>query len=139
MTNDKIMHFYLRTNERRPVGVVVLRREGDGDLRDDGSPMPPQIRVAISLCHPNDQWNAERGITAATARLSCDRPYRSDTVGIERLRSTGKKPLLLNVALGLKPHGTAAKDQSVGIDWKLAQGIFERSIDYLLDPKEPST
>jgi len=120
---NKILHFYLRTNERQPVGVVALRREHD------------KLRFAISLCHPNDQWNAERGIAAATARLSSDRPHRSDTVEIERLRNTGKKPLLLNVSLGLKPHGTAAKDQSVGIDWKLAQAIFERQIDYLLDPK----
>lgn len=120
---NKTMHFYLRTDKRCPVGVVALCKDDD------------KLRIAISLCHPNDQWNAERGVAAARARLASERPGRSDTVGLERMRNSGHKPLLLNVALSLKPHGTAAKDQSVGIDWKLAQEIFERQIDYLLNPK----
>lgn len=139
MNTTKTLHFYLRTDERRPVGVVALCMHGDAELR-----------VAMSLCHPNDQWDADRGIAAAQARLTSDRPGRALVLSLKgpppllaeqadgRIAkfSVGGKhpPVLLNLALELKPHGTKAKDQGVGINWTLAQEIFERHIDHLLRP-----
>lgn len=114
MDTDKTMHFYLRTPERRPIGVVAIRKEAENNLR-----------VALSLCHPNDQWNA---------RLTSTRPGRSQICYVGK-----HKPLIMNVALELKPHGTAVKDLSEGIDWKIAQGIFERAIEHLMKPAEQPT
>lgn len=129
MNTTKTMHFYLRTNERRPVGVVALRLHGDDE-----------VRVAMSLCHPNDQWDADLGVAAARARLESERMMRSTVARLKRTQSVAvRKPLLINLALELKPHGTAVKDQDVGIDWPLAQQIFERHIDHLLNPAKAET
>lgn len=51
--------FYLRQwNTRKPIGVVAFRKENE-----------TQVRVAVSLCAPTDEWDRRLGVLKATAKL----------------------------------------------------------------------
>lgn len=59
-------HFFFRDWDKKPVGVVAMKR------------FPTGVRVAASFCSPKDEWDRDTGVKIAKERLESEKSSLPD-------------------------------------------------------------
>lgn len=121
MSERKTHHFFLRTQpdkdgHRHPRGVVALERVDED-----------QVRVAVSLCSVEDEFNRKEGVNRARGRLLSSN-CSTLTEGDEGIH--GLTYYLLADDQDTPGHGF--RSAAGMVDWHAAQRLFTKQVRWVL-------